>query len=209
MAQGIELLAMRSLARFIVEDDPEEGHLQKIEAMTLPITDESVTYCEEICLIDDLKTQKLLESFGPLDRFQYLLWRWRLNYAAFANLAGPDTQGHLRDLYLRHLTIRRGTNILIALERYQRTTGQWPRGLDEIRSSLPDEVLIDPSNKRSFVYAPTADGFRLYSRGKNNIDENGKWESDAWDGKGCDDWPIWPIQEQQVEKNHASSKSGQ
>ena len=178
--------ALRSMARFLVEADPEETDLRKLEAMPIPAEDGSARYCEEMRLIYDLEIRRQLEACGPWDRLRYFVW----NHNPFRERERSRVDRH-RDLYLRYLSVCRGTRILIALKRCESTTGQWPRSLDEIRSSLPAEVLIDPSNQGPFVYTPTADGFRLYSRGKNHVDENGKWESDAWDGKGCDDWLIW------------------
>ena len=49
------------------------------------------------------------------------------------------------------------------------------------------EIFVDPINNSSFVYKLTDDGFKLYSKGKNNIDENGEFKR-----SGPDDWPIWP-----------------
>jgi hypothetical protein len=80
------------------------------------------------------------------------------------------------------------------LRHYRNKNGHWPQTLDEIKSSLSEEVLTDPQNNGLFVYKLTDDGFTLYSKGKNNIDEAGSKID------GADDWPIWPRQIPQANK---------
>ena len=106
------------------------------------------------------------------------LW-WR-------NVREPDPSETMHRVYIRMLRARRANRILVALRRCKNKTGHWPKSLDEIRSSLPKEILVDPSNNGSFVYVPADDGFRFYSRGENNIDEDGRY------GVGADDFLIWP-----------------
>ena len=48
-------------------------------------------------------------------------------------------------------------------------------------------MLVDPQNNCPFVYKLTNDGFILYGRGPNKIDEGGRFLSE-----GGDDWLIWP-----------------
>ena len=92
----------------------------------------------------------------------------------------------IHDLYLRTIAEQRGSQLIIALRRYKNKTGHWPETLDEIKALAPAEILVDPFNNGSFVYKLTDDSFMLYSKGKNNIDEDGKYR------RGLDDWPIWP-----------------
>ncbi len=109
-----------------------------------------------------------------------------MNSAAQGTRAGSplETTGNR---YRRHITTTRGLRIVIALQRYRSETGRWPEGLDAIRSSLPTVILTDPLSKGPFVYKPSGDMFTLYSKGENNVDEDGRHKSD-----GPDDWPIWP-----------------
>ena len=91
------------------------------------------------------------------------------------------------DVYLKRLAQRRGARLLTAIKSYNITNGRWPENLDPIKSAAPPEAFIDPFNGGPFVYKLSDDGFELYSKGKNNIDENGKSEQG-----GPDDLPIWP-----------------
>ena len=77
---------------------------------------------------------------------------------------------------------------MVALRRYKNIKGHWPQSLYEIKPMVVEDVLTDPQNNGLFVYKLTDDGFTLYSKGKNNIDEAGRKKD------GADDWPIWPRQ---------------
>jgi hypothetical protein len=87
--------------------------------------------------------------------------------------------------------------LTIALRRYKNKTGHWPDSLDEVKPLAAEEIFVDPMNGDSFVYKLTDENFRLYSKGKNNIDEDGQYNS-TWDPNSRqwkekeDDWPIWP-----------------
>ena len=111
-------------------------------------------------------------------------------------LRSKDTAGinRVHKIYLRLLTDRRGNRILIALRRYKNKTGHWPQNLNQIKSSLSKETFTDPYNNGSFVYKLTDEGFKLYSKGPDNIDEDGRYK------QGADDWSIWPRQIPQSNK---------
>jgi hypothetical protein len=99
----------------------------------------------------------------------------------------------LRELYFRIAANRKGSLLLIGLRRYKNKHGRWPESLDDIKSLAAAEAFVDPINGGAFVYRLTDDNFMLYSRGRNNIDENGQYEG-AWPTyrKRADDWLIWP-----------------
>ncbi len=124
----------------------------------------------------------------------------RLNYPYFIKLIVDMHEKSLyqiHDLYLRQIASNRGRQIIIALKRYKNKTGRWPENLNEISSFASAEIFIDPFNNDSFVYKLTEDNFLLYSRGKNNIDENGQYTTEWSFEYNCykvkeDDWLIWP-----------------
>lgn len=92
----------------------------------------------------------------------------------------------IHDIYLRVHSGQRGSQLLIGLRRYKNKNGHWPESLDDIKSLAPAEIFVDPVNDDSFVYKLTEENFTLYSKGKNNIDENGEYQD------GADDRLIWP-----------------
>lgn len=176
-ADNVERIAWSGFTWFLVEGDPQETHFRQIQAMTLLTGDDWDDALEDICLVEALTDRKYRENFGI---FGLLMLRMPSEY-------GPD---EVRRKYMRKKTITRGIRILIALRRYKNEFGAWPGKLDEIRSELPAEMLVDPLNKGEFAYKLTDDGFKLYSKGENNIDEDGKYKSGSEEGP--DDWPIWP-----------------
>jgi hypothetical protein len=196
---GVERLAWPNIARFIVEGAPTEMHFQKIEAMPLPTANELERNLKDICSVKDMPTQRLTENFGPLEHLRFRISMWRMGRL----LDGPDLDD-VRRMYLRHTATARGVRMLIALRRYRNESGEWPGNLDEIRSEVPAEILVDPFNKGDFVYKLTDDGVTLYSKGRNNIDEDGQCLIDS--RKGPDDWPIWPPRNRSARENAADGE---
>jgi hypothetical protein len=108
----------------------------------------------------------------------------------------------IHNTYLRHIAQLRGSRLIVALRRYKNKNGSWPESLDDIQSSASKEIFVDPINGGSFIYKLTDENFTLYSKGKNNIDENGKYK------EGADDWPIWPTigKKRKAEKENTDAK---
>ncbi len=99
--------------------------------------------------------------------------------------------------YLQANAEQRGSQIIIALRRYKNKNGRWPESLEEIKSLALPEIFVDPINNGSFVYKLTEKDFTLYSKGKNNIDEDGEYNSNYDPNSGeekitKDDRLIWP-----------------
>lgn len=117
----------------------------------------------------------------------------------------------IHDLYLRLVTDRRGCLVLVGLRRYKEQQGRWPESLEDISALFDSEILTDAFTTSPFVYEHTEDGFQLYSKGKNGIDDGGKREKNVGTyeepeivNEGCDDWMIWPRQN----KKCGSEKEG-
>ena len=125
-------------------------------------------------------------------------WRFVEHSTNFRKLIKDTVRFHcwiyhsVQETYLRNCSHRNSTRIIIALRRYKNKTGVWPTSLDDIKSEAPAEIFIDPINNDSYVYILTKDNFMLYSKGKNNIDENGEYQGN-WPGEAKpDDRLIWP-----------------
>ena len=100
--------------------------------------------------------------------------------------------------YIKHVSLRRGLRLLIAIKQYNIKNGCWPENFDAIKFSVPAEAFIDSINNNSFIYKSTDDSFTLYSKGKNNIDENGKRDIWSVQDKGPDDWLFWPPRNRKI-----------
>jgi hypothetical protein len=193
LANSVEAAAMEPITHFIVMGSPTETHLQKIEAMPLPIKERWAEYDRETRLTDALILQKVAEQVSPLDSFRHPIRAFRaarVTRAIRSITSVPSPFDAARDSYRQTIATARGIRILIALKRYKVATGHWPDSLERIQS-LTEEILTDPINGGSFVYKPAVDTFALYSQGRNNVDDEGRWEPDV----GADDWPIWPPRE--------------
>jgi hypothetical protein len=122
-------------------------------------------------------------------------FKFRLNrYRTIELLASVSEEPYYRiqEIYLRRQTGIRASRSIIALRRYKNQNGRWPENLDEIKPFAPAEIFVDPINGNSFVYKLADDSFKLYSKGKNNIDEDGKRDRWGEERTGADDWLIWP-----------------
>jgi len=133
-------------------------------------------------------------------RLSYLVWFKKWYATKFVKGISRWDYYKFHELYQRRVTDKRGTQLVIGLQRYKNRNGNWPETLEDIRSLAPADVFVDPSNGGSFVYKLRQDTFILYSRGINNIDETGqRWSDD--DGSGPDDWLIWPSERRLHEMN--------
>lgn len=171
--------------------------------MPLPTRDCWAEHNEEIRMIDTLISRKAVEQISLSDSLKHPIQTFQAKREIRSitdDQSRFDTEG---DLYRRSIATARGIRILVALRRYQNATGRWPAGLGEFRSALPVEVLTDPLNGGPFIYQPVAGTFRLYSRGKNNMDENGDWQSE-----GADDWPIWPVRRGKPAREQENAEGG-
>jgi len=184
MANSLPMLTWVSMFRLVITGNPSETQLQTIEALAQPLTDRWAEYLREICAVEDLQNENRRLQYSVLKRVKSRL------YSLFANLTGKgQSQVYEKagSLYQTNVTMARTLRLFVALRRYRNATGCWPESLDEIKPSLSREILTDPFNKGPFVYKPSGETFILYSKGENNIDEDGRHKSD-----GPDDWPIWP-----------------
>ena len=175
---SIEAGTTRRVTDFLAEGNAPERHLRKIESFEVQTQDDWATVMDRILPVDELIEKKFKRQLSLFDRFKY-----EFNLRQFKGRKDPYQIAH--GIYLKSLVNQRGMYIMVALRRYKNENGHWPQTLDEIKSCLPEEILSDPHNNGPFVYKLTDDSFILYSKGKNNIDEDGRKKN------GADDWPIW------------------
>lgn len=187
---AIEATGLQGMASLIVESDVTETHLATIDKFRLDTNDMWGNDSTQIFEVERLLEKKFEAKQNLAGRLKLLMY----------NLSVEEPTDRIRQLYLRLVTDRRGIRILTVLRRYKNRTGRWPETLDEVEASLSKEILTDPHNGGPFVYKLTDDGFKLYSKGKNNIDEDGIYKFNA------DDWPIWPPRQSQKPKRQETYK---
>lgn len=106
---------------------------------------------------------------------EFALKSVRLNFRCLLEMMSRIVEGNwpsIHDRYLQAVTEQKGSQLLIALRDYKNKTGRWPEKLEKIKPLVPAELFIEPINDDSFVYRLTEENFMLYSKGRNNIDEN-------------------------------------
>jgi len=171
---AVDALAVMNIKRFVLQSLPTKQHLELLEEV-LPHN-----------------KQHWLREFENARELENLYQRSQLGFISHSltewwfGIPNEKAFEHAKVLLLRVLSDEHGTRILIAVRRYKDTNGQWPENLDVVKPFLPKDILIDPANGGSFVYKVTGDSFTLYSKGPNNLDDDGQRN----DGK--DDWLIWP-----------------
>ena len=98
-------------------------------------------------------------------------------------------------IHTKSVAARQACRIILLLRQYKDETGRWPESLDEVAGKGDSKLWTDPLSGGPFVYKPEGQAFRLYSGGKDGVDE---------DGTGGDDFSFWPTQRKKAERERAS-----
>jgi len=105
----------------------------------------------------------------------WYIWKLGLNFQSVVDWLAMQRMGYFWALdgqFRRHQALTNRIYILTAIKRHYLTHNEWPRTLEQLETDEPHR-LIDPINGQPFVYQKTDDGFRLYSRGPNGVDNGG------------------------------------
>jgi hypothetical protein len=131
-------------------------------------------------------------------------WRWCIETILF------DGESYVRLYHLsaKRTVQQRGTWLILGLRKYKNTHGKWPASLGMMSKYVPGEAFLDPTNGGAFVYVRGGDGFKLYSKGPNGIDEGGWDDFVRASNRHEDDIIIWPAVEQGQRKSR-NSEDGQ
>ena len=65
------------------------------------------------------------------------------------------------------------TRLAVALAGYRADRGQYPEKLDDLTPDYVKSVPPDPFTDQPLIYRVTADGYLLYSVGRNGVDDGG------------------------------------
>lgn len=178
---AVESLGVNQMIVLIMEGNIDGSFLQEIELILLRTRNDWAATMNRIKQVEELKEWRLKEQMSLIGRLKY-----EFQDGLFGN---KNKYEEVNLIHNRIRTSQRGIHILIALKHYKNKYGMWPKDLDEIESMVAEHIFVDPLNNKSFVYKLTDNGFILYSKGKNNIDEGGRKKD------GADDWPIWPLRQ--------------
>ncbi len=96
---------------------------------------------------------------------------WKLNdrsiVESLTSISNPAYY-RIHELYLRGLTSRRGSRLLVAIKQYKIENDNWPESLNDIKSKAPAEAFIDPVSGNEFEYENHGENFSLFGE-KTNI----------------------------------------
>lgn len=67
----------------------------------------------------------------------------------------------LHNIYLKHITLLRGSQLLVAIRQYKDEHGKWPESLKEIKSDVPAEAFVDPATGEALQYESDGKQFML------------------------------------------------
>jgi hypothetical protein len=193
---NIESMALRRMRTCIVESDLTDENLLAIEAAITQPDNQWTQDFDNMLAVEKIYVKMLPHAPSETGWWHQLKARWQKKRDLDAKI------DRIKELYTQLLADRRGNQILIALRRFRNQNSSWPESLDELLPLDDKNVLIDPQNNSPFIYKLTDDGFIMYSKGPNKIDENGT------DKNGADDRAIWPLQIPQTgEKNIGEEQS--
>lgn len=99
---------------------------------------------------------------------------------------GP-TYSVFADIEIRQYTFRDLLEIAFAMEMYRLANGKFPDALTDLQPEYIKDVPIDRYTDQPLVYRPIGAGYRLYSVGKNQKDDQGQTTIDS---ENADDWGI-------------------
>jgi len=115
----------------------------------------------------DWKTQ--LQEVDPFDTWSNL-YRFMFYSTHIEQLIADkcvESNYRTHNLYLRTLTHRRGSRLLLAIKQYHNQHSVWPPDLDSIKSAAPPEAFIDPVTGNQLQYENHGKRFSLYGETAN------------------------------------------
>ncbi len=178
----IEASAWGTLCESVMRPEAPQEFLRTAEAMAGDLDNDFEQAYAPVAEALPIFTKIYLAEQAPLDRIEE--W-WQKFLGVFPR--EEELKQRIAEYYLRLLSLRRGLCVLVGLQHYYNANGRLPDSLDEIKTLVPEQALIDPFTQQTFAYRKVSDGeFFLYTKGPNRIDENGS------DRGKADDYRIWP-----------------
>ena len=120
-----------------------------------------------------------------LQRGHHLRFRANHEYLLEKLVTTMEPSYHkVSDIHTKSVATRQVCRIILLLRQYKDETGHWPETLAELAGRGDPQLWTDPLNGGVFVYRPEGQAFRLYTKGRNSVDEG---------GAGGDDFSFWPV----------------
>ena len=106
------------------------------------------------------------DSFNTWSYFYRLIF-YNMHFAQLIADKRVESNYNSYDFYLRMLTLRRGSRLLLAIKQYYNQHSAWPPNLDSIKSAAPAEAFIDPVTGNQLEYENHGERFSLYGETAN------------------------------------------
>lgn len=87
---------------------------------------------------------------------------FRSSIESFINIS-KSSNHRINKSYLRNLSLRRGSLLLIAIKKYEIEHSTWPDSLNAIKSGVPAEAFIDPFTGEPLQYENHGESFSLFA----------------------------------------------
>jgi hypothetical protein len=98
--------------------------------------------------------------------------------------------------YCRGVGDLRCAFVAVALERYRRDHGHWPKTLESLVPNYLSAVPTDPRDSKPLRYKRRADGVVVYSIGPDGTDDGGKLNRQNPWAKGVDQgFQLWDLKQ--------------
>lgn len=131
------------------------------------------------------------------DFIKTIIARFRFNdkyiyqcLAQFFVELSKETYFKLHDTYIKSLTLRRGSRLVIAIKQYHNEHDVWPPDLDAIKTAAPAEAFIDPVTGNPLQYENLGERFSLKTKTVNIWPKEAVFESGTKRGKSDGSAPL-------------------
>jgi hypothetical protein len=112
------------------------------------------------------KQPQEVDPFNKWNNFNRLMF-YNMHIEQFIADKWVESNYSTYNTYLRMLTQRRGSRLLLAIKKYYNQHGVWPSNLDTIKSAAPAEAFIDPVTGNPLEYENHGERFSLYGETAN------------------------------------------
>ena len=128
------------------------------------------------------------DEYGTLEWQQFVLQSMTQGRVSRSRLFGElallhfGIDGNICDTYSFHLTSLaqyKLCQIAIELEHHKKTYGEYPKELKQLISIRFEQIPSDPFSGKNFHYKKHNNTYRLYSVGRNQVDDGGRGINDT------------------------------
>ena len=169
------LVGERALSNLIFEEGGTEGLME--EGYPLPFTRRSdqLRYLQYMARSIAASEQPFIEAQIEFNATEAELAgeaKWEQAFHPFTGMIAPAVTA-MQNATGRATASDRATATLLACQRYQLATGNWPAKLSDLTPDFMSTVPVDPFDGQPLRYVVTPTAVIVYSVGENLVDDGG------------------------------------